>query len=104
MLKNILFIAMLMVAIFAGQASPTNAETNKSSMMTEWMPCTVQDPTRTPLNVRAKPNGKILTTVKNGTLVAIDDSTAGNKWSRISVKKGRREIIGWVLRDYLSCQ
>ncbi len=104
MLKNLLFIAMLMVAIFAGQVGSTNAETKNIGMMTDWMPCIVQDPTRTPLNVRAKPNGKILTTVRNGTLVAIDDSTAGNKWSRISVKKGRREIIGWVLRDYLSCQ
>ena len=103
--KHLLLIAMLLVTIFAVQASPSNAKTITNFMMTEWMPCTVADPTGTPLNVRAKPrNGKILTTVKHGTLVAIDDSTAGNKWSRISVKKGRREIIGWVLRDYLSCQ
>jgi hypothetical protein len=50
-----------------------------------------------------KPNGRIITTVKNGTLVAIDDSTAGNRWSRISITRGRKSIIGWVLRDYLSC-
>ena len=105
MLKNIPFIAMLMVAIFVGQASSTNAAPNNTGMLTDWMPCTVSDPTGTPLNVRAKPkNGKILTTAKNGTLVAVDDSTMGNKWVRISVQKGRREIIGWVLRDYLSCQ
>lgn len=69
-----------------------------------WTPCTVDDPTGTRLNVRARPNGRIIARLANDTLVAIDDSTAGNKWARIAFDRGRRTYNGWVLRAYLACQ
>ncbi len=99
MMKKILGILVLALMLFVGQLT----EAKNPPQRTEWMACTVNDPTGTPLNVRTKPNGKIIKTVKNGTLVAIDDATAGNRWSRISITRGRKSIIGWVLRDYLSC-
>ncbi len=108
MKRNILLVLFLIVMVFLGNVF-TNAEPKTNiieplATVQEWMPCTVSDPTGTALNVRAKPNGRIIAKLKNNTLVAIDDSTAGNKWSRISFKKGRKSLTGWVLRDYLSCQ
>lgn len=99
MIRKVLGVLILGLVIFVGQMT----EAKNPPQRTQWMPCTVSDPTGTPLNVRARPNGKILTTVRNGTLVAIDDSTAGNRWARISFTRGRKTITGWVLRDYLSC-
>lgn len=109
MKKNILFVMILTAAVFFGipvfssaETRAANSEANKLAQ--DWMPCVVADPTGTPLNVRATANGKIIATVKNETIVAIDDSTAGKKWSRIRFTKGKKTITGWVLRDYLSCQ
>ncbi|MDQ4120170.1 MAG: SH3 domain-containing protein [Acidobacteriota bacterium] len=109
MKKNFLFVVLLTTVVFFFSPVFSNAETKllsreKNGNVQDWMPCVVADPTGTPLNVRAKANGKIIATVKNGTIVAIDDSTAGNKWSRISFTRGKKSIIGWVLREYLSCQ
>ncbi len=45
--------------------------------------CKVTDPTGTPLNVRASPNGKIIGTLANGSLVAIveyKDADNGKSW------------------------
>jgi len=78
--------------------------------------CTVSDPTGTLLNVRSKPkNGKVLAKLKTGTVVRVqdiydeadpwaeDNSTAG--WFKVSViKKGKRQVLGWVLASYLSCE
>jgi hypothetical protein len=67
--------------------------------------CKVTDPTGTPLNVRAKPNGKIIGTLANGTLVAVveygsDDN--GKPWVRVEKYK-TGEPIGWVFREFVSC-
>ena len=99
MKKNLLCAAFLIAAFFI-------VENNlpKVSAQTEWGVCSVDDPTGTPLNVRAKPNGRVLTTVRNGTLVDIDSGTSMSKWARIRFDRGRKRITGWVLRDYLSCQ
>lgn len=109
MKKNFLFMMLLTIAVFFSipvfsnaETRPVSRETNKT--VQEWMPCVVSDPTGTPLNVRSKANGKIIATLKNGSLVAIDDSTATKKWSRISFTRGKKTVIGWVLREYLSCQ
>lgn len=109
MKRNFLFASLLTAFVFLSSPVFSDAETRFAGIETnklaqEWMPCTVSDPTGTPLNVRARANGKIITTLKNGTLVAIDDSTATNKWSRISFTRGKKTITGWVLREYLSCQ
>jgi Bacterial SH3 domain len=111
MKNNHFFIVFLIVIGLLGNAPATNARSSANPANIEplvkiqdWIACTVSDPTGTPLNVRAKPNGRIIARLKNDTLVEIDDSTAGNKWSRISFRKGRGSARGWVLRAYLSCQ
>ena len=68
------------------------------------MKCTVNDPTGTPLNVRSKPNGRIVGTLKNGTPVnawAIH-SVQGKLWARITPPGAEKSR--WVFRQYLSCQ
>ena len=69
--------------------------------------CKITDPTGTPLNVRASPNGKILRKIANGTIVFIEQTTSDSKnrpWAQISinVKNGRR-VLGWVFREFISC-
>ena len=69
--------------------------------------CKITDPTGTPLNVRASPNGRILRKIANGTIVYIEDTTTdskGHAWAQISipVRNGRR-TLGWVFREFISC-
>ncbi|WP_413165057.1 SH3 domain-containing protein [Capilliphycus salinus ALCB114379] len=64
--------------------------------------CTVADPTGTPLNVRSRPNGNVVGTVENGTIVAlgVTDGSEGENWTRII-----SPIEGYVWNDYLtSCK
>jgi hypothetical protein len=67
--------------------------------------CRVMDPTGTPLNVRATPNGQITGTLPNGLLVSIRDVTTDNRgrpWALIAqFESGRR--IGWVFREFIAC-
>ncbi|MGL4490047.1 MAG: SH3 domain-containing protein [Rhizobiaceae bacterium] len=65
--------------------------------------CTVVDPTGTPLNVRAGPNGKILSTLKKGSKVQFIEhrEESGKKWALIS-KYG--EDGGWLFAAYLKCE
>ncbi len=67
--------------------------------------CVVNDPTGTPLNVRARPNGPILGALHNGAVVEILDSTfdhRGRPWSYIApIEAGKR---GWVFREFLNCR
>ena len=67
--------------------------------------CTVDDPTGTPLNLRASPNGPILGALYNGTSVEVRDITAdrsGRRWAYIvPLTEGKR---GWAFRDYLDCE
>ena len=66
--------------------------------------CTVDDPTGTPLNVRASPNGPILGALNNGTSVEVRDVTvdrSGRRWAYIlPLSEGKR---GWAFREYLDC-
>ncbi|WP_075290761.1 SH3 domain-containing protein [Pararhizobium arenae] len=64
--------------------------------------CTVADPTGTPLNVRAQPNGGILSTIDNGSSVRVlEERMVGQKlWLRIFAD-GREQ--GWVFGAYLDC-
>ena len=69
--------------------------------------CKITDPTGTPLNVRASPNGRILRKIANGTVVYIEDTSTDSKgraWAQISinVRNGRR-TLGWVFREFISC-
>jgi Bacterial SH3 domain len=66
--------------------------------------CTVADPTGTPLNVRASPQGNILSSLPNGvrvhTLEARNDYK-GSSWSLISDRNGNN--LGWVITRFLNC-
>jgi hypothetical protein len=69
--------------------------------------CRVTDPTGTPLNVRDFPNGKVINTLKNGTVVTIEEMATderGRPWARIaSSDRGNYTIWGWVIREFISC-
>ena len=68
-------------------------------------PCTVADPTGTPLNARDMPNGGVMSTLKNGTVVHIEDQATdsrGHSWAEVS--DADRKILGWVLREYITCE
>ena len=64
--------------------------------------CLVDDPTGTPLNVRAAPNGPILTTLRNGTRVTVLEETkrGGKRWLLVS-RQGER--LGWIFGAYIVC-
>jgi hypothetical protein len=66
--------------------------------------CTVNDPTGTPLNVRATPNGKIVGTLTNGTVLTVTDSfpSNGKTWAYVTTYDDHRPV-GWVFRDFLDC-
>ncbi|BDT14262.1 hypothetical protein N39L_39850 [Limnospira platensis NIES-39] len=61
--------------------------------------CTVDDPTGTPLNVRATPAGKIVGSLPNGTrvILGITDGREGPNWTRII-----GPIEGYVWSPYLT--
>jgi hypothetical protein len=65
--------------------------------------CTVVDPTGTPLNVRAKPAGKILANLRNGQEVVVIDhaDVRGQRWAHVS--KFEYMEPGWVFASYLKC-
>ena len=64
--------------------------------------CLVDDPTGTPLNVRAEPNGPILTTLQNGISVAVlDERKLGTKRWLLVALEGRQ--LGWIFGAYVVC-
>lgn len=61
--------------------------------------CTVADPTDTPLNVRATPNGKIVGSLPDGVKVEWLRTSSNNRWAFI-----RTSIMeGYVWAAYLKC-
>ena len=67
--------------------------------------CKVTDPTGTPLNVRASPNGKIIGTLPNGTFVIIVElktAANGKPWAKVQ-HYPTNQPIGWVFREFVSC-
>lgn len=108
-------IIFLWIAAFALPVDvlPSGAGSSNSFYQYQGKNCTVADPTGTPLNVRATPkNAKVVTTLKNGTNLKVVNEWAEpgsgdetSSWSKVSVvRKGRRQVLGWVLSSYLSCQ
>jgi hypothetical protein len=68
--------------------------------------CRVTDPTGTPLNIRARPNGKIISKVRNGMVVnpQLVASDRGKPWALVTVKQRSHDRIqGWVIREFISC-
>ena len=63
--------------------------------------CVVADPSGTPLNIRAKPNGAIRGAVNNYTDVVIIEISNDRKWAKVApVGPGE---IGWAFMNYLDC-
>lgn len=64
--------------------------------------CTVADPTGTPLNVRAAPNGAVLSTLENGTLIEVIGETThqGKRWLHVA---DMGDEIGWVFARFVIC-
>jgi uncharacterized protein YgiM (DUF1202 family) len=67
--------------------------------------CTVQDPTGTPLNVRAEPGGEIVGSWMNGIKVRQSERQMykGKPW--VSVERiADDNVVGWVFDPYLKCE
>lgn len=67
--------------------------------------CTVADPTGTPLNIRDKPNGRIMGSVRNGTVLRAAGLQMhnGRRWALVN-KLPADNAIGWVFDAYMKCQ
>jgi hypothetical protein len=71
--------------------------------------CTVTDPTGTPLNVRAGPNGRVLSTLSNGQQVEVIEhrDADGQFWALVAGFDPDAEILAadgaWVFAAYLGC-
>lgn len=69
------------------------------------VPCTVKDPTGTPLNLRATPGGDIWGSVRNGAVVRANAIRRHNGKDWIFVTQWTADnAIGWVYDPYLSCE
>jgi hypothetical protein len=67
--------------------------------------CIVADPSPTPLNVRTAPYGRIVSTLNNGQVVSILDSSIDNEgrpWVYVADDTGNP--LGWVYREYVVCK
>lgn len=67
--------------------------------------CVVNDPTGTPLNVRATPNGNVIGTLGNGrrvNLVDVDLDSRGREWALVR-QPVTDAAIGWVFRAFVAC-
>jgi uncharacterized protein YecT (DUF1311 family) len=80
-----------------GPASPTQGDSSAHSV------CVVTDP-EPPLNVRERPQGRIVQTLANDTPVLIADvgnDAKGQPWVLVASNSGER--LGWVFRRYITC-
>jgi len=67
--------------------------------------CMVSDPTGTPLNIRATPNGRKVGIFYNGDRVVIYDTARdgkGRPWALVGPASGS-VAYGWVFREFISC-
>jgi hypothetical protein len=69
--------------------------------------CRVTDPTGSPLNIRLKPNGKIVARIRNQRIVypqSIIRADNGKKWTLIAIEEDHKILVlGWGLREFISC-
>ena len=72
-MKKILSIALLSSTLIISSQLEANAQVSRNStrlaVLRGIIVCIVSDPTGTPLNVRATPNGRIIGSLSNGTRV-----------------------------------
>ncbi len=67
--------------------------------------CMISDPTGTPLNVRAAPNGAVVGRLFNGDVVVMTGAISqdrGKPWAQISTPNSG--VRGWVFREFISCR
>lgn len=67
--------------------------------------CKVMDPTGTPLNIRAAPNGEIIGQATNGAMVSIIGSARDNRgkpWVYVA-HRDSGQALGWVFREFIAC-
>ena len=85
--------AAALLAVFL----PTSAEAQRV--------CRIADPTGTPANVRAAPQGRITGNIANGARVRIvghQNDAKGQPWVRIG-DDVRGPILGWVILRHVRC-
>jgi hypothetical protein len=104
-MKKLTFLTLLSVLIsvypgsLSAQAQGNDIQAGKT--------CRVTDPTGTPLNARLRPNGKIINRLKNGRNVYVQSFASddeGKPWVLVAIKnQGNYKILGYVLREFISC-
>lgn len=69
--------------------------------------CKVTDPTRTPLNVRDEPNGKVINKLRNEREVYITETAydyRNRPWVYLEgYYQGDYRQWGWAIREFVSC-
>jgi hypothetical protein len=100
---TLLTILSLLIGIYPGSLSAQAQGDDIQSGKT----CRVTDPTGTPLNARLRPNGKVVNRIKNGRSVyiqSIDRDDEGKPWALVAIKnQGNYKVMGYVLREFISC-
>ena len=94
-MRKLAFAALALSAVVTLAASEAAAQNR----------CRVMDPTGTPLNLRAVPNGPILGALPNGLLVGVvklAGDANGKPWALIARSDDGRPI-GWVFREFIAC-
>lgn len=102
--STLLSIAILTTAINIGtEIQPVQAQGNIQAGKV----CRVTDPTGTPLNARLRPNGKVINRIRNGRSVYIQSVASddeGKPWVLVAIKnQGNYKMLGYVLREFVSC-
>lgn len=106
-MKKTLIVLIIILAV--GSISIGALEIGENKPFTDsWQSvqrCVVSDPTGTPLNIRATPNGRVVGKLKNGAVVFVSTYSGDaqdRSWSQVKLtRKGAAK--GWVLSEYLEC-
>ncbi len=86
----------LSAVVLIAAAAPALAQSDR---------CRVMDPTGTPLNIRETPGGRVIGTVRNGTIVTRDEQVSdsqGRGWVYVR-DRSTGASIGWVFREFVAC-
>ena len=93
---------LLLSSAFAQEKTPEQLREERSHTQDR---CRVMDPTGTPLNVRATPNGHIVGTLNNGEQVTVLDRSSdrtGKSWVYVGNYEDSKPI-GWVFLEFIAC-
>ncbi|WP_076864055.1 SH3 domain-containing protein [Bradyrhizobium mercantei] len=101
-------VSPFIAAVIGGISSAALAQsdtTSSSKSSDNLAECVVVDPTSTPLNIRAEPQGQIISTISNGQLVRVlreKSDTRSKRWAYVADANSRP--LGWVFREHLACR